>query len=316
MVSRGSLKDRIKKSGKVFIVGVGGDSGAGKTTFVKGIIAMLGKDIVSSFSLDDYHTLDRKQRAEKKITPLNPDANNLEGLAKDLSDLKKGKPIMKPVYNHKDGSFGKPVLFKPTPVIIIEGLHPFYTEKLRKNIDLKIFVEPDREIKRKWKIRRDVEQRGHKVENVLKEMKLRAPDYEKYIDEQKIYADVIVQIAKSAFSEDDLYQIRLVQRRVAVPLEEMDLSLDLSAMLRLSDRNFAFEYQKDDYYGHDVGILSMDGEIHRSVVKNLEEKICGYAGKKGSSILPDGEEYISTREIAQLIISWRFMEKISRLLKK
>jgi phosphoribulokinase len=316
MVFRISLKDRIKKSGKVFIVGVGGDSGSGKTTFVKGIEAMLGADIVSSFSLDDYHTLDRKQRAEKKITPLNPAANNLVGLAKDLSKLKRGEPIMKPVYDHKDGSFGKPVLFKPTPVIIIEGLHPFYTEKLRKNIDLSIFVEPDREIKKKWKIKRDVEERGHKIEAVVKEMKLRAPDYEKYIDEQKIYAEVIVQIAKSTFSEDDIYQIRLVQRRVSGPLAEMDLSLDLSEMLRLSDRNFALEFKRDDFYGHDVGILSMDGEIHRSVVKNLEEKICGYTGKKGACILPTKEEYISTREIAQLIICWRFMEKMNNLLRK
>jgi phosphoribulokinase len=150
----------------------------------------------------------------------------------------------------------------------------------------------------------------------LKEMKLRSPDYEKYIDEQKIYAEVIVQIEKSMFSEDDVYRIRLVQRRVSGPLAEMDLSLDLSEMLRLSDRNFAFEFMRDDYYGHDVGILSMDGEIHRNVVENLEKRICEYTGRKGARILPPREEYISTREIAQLIICWRFMEKMNNLLRK
>lgn len=314
MVS-GSLKDRIKKSGKVFIVGVGGDSGAGKTTFVKGIVAMLGGDIVSSFSLDDYHTLDRKQRAEKKITPLNPEANNLEGLAEDLAKLKRGEAIMKPVYVHKTGTFGRPVLFKPTPVIIVEGLHPFFTEKLRRQIDLKIFVDPDREIKRKWKIKRDVEERGHREADVIKEMRIRAPDYEKYVDVQKVYAEIIVQIAKSMFSVDDVYRIRLVQRRVSSPLPEMDLSLNLSEMLRLSDKNFAFEFMRDDYYGHDVGVLSMDGELHRSVVRHLEEKICNYTGRRGACILPPREQYISTREIAQLIICWRFMEKINNLLR-
>jgi len=66
------FKERIIKSKKIFIIGVAGDSGSGKTTFVKGIKNMFGEDMVSTFSLDDYHRYDRDQRAKKKITALNP----------------------------------------------------------------------------------------------------------------------------------------------------------------------------------------------------------------------------------------------------
>jgi phosphoribulokinase len=316
MVSDLSFKERVEESGRVFIVGVAGDSGSGKTTFVRGIREILGGDIVSSFSLDDYHSLDRAERREKGITPLNPEANDLDRLAKDLRKLKKGEEIMKPVYDHSDGTFKEPVTFKPTNVVIVEGLHPFYTEELRRLSDFKIFVDPHRRIKRKWKIKRDVEERGHSLENVLKEIMEREPDYKKYIDVQKIYAEVVVKIHESRFTEKDIYSIRLIQRILDMPLEEMDLSIDLSTLLRLSKRNFSLEFQNDDYYGHNVGILTMDGEIHRDVVENLEGKICRYTGRDGFHLFNRRQEYITTTNLTQLIICWRFIEKIHHLLSR
>ncbi len=317
MVSDLSFKERITQSGKIFVVGVGGDSGSGKTTFVRGIKKIFGGDIVSSFSLDDYHSMDRVQRKEVKITPLNPKANDLNRLVKDLRKLKQGKEISKPVYDHSDGTFGDSVLFKPTNVVIIEGLHPFYTEGLRSLSDFKIFVDPDREIKRKWKIRRDVSKRGHSSDTVLKAMRVREPDYKKYIDVQKIYAEVVVKIHASRFmQEEDIYSIRLIQRILDMPLEEMDLSLDLSTLLRFSKKDFSLEFQSDDYYGYDVGILTMDGMIHRDVVENLEAKICRYTGRDSVHLFEPDQEYITTTSLAQLIVCWRFMEKINYLLPR
>ncbi|HPM27509.1 MAG TPA: uridine kinase, partial [Methanothrix sp.] len=76
--------DRIRESGKVFVFGIGGDSGSGKTTISRGIKRILGEDMVCSFSMDDYHSLDRRQRAERRITPLHPQANHLDLLAEHL----------------------------------------------------------------------------------------------------------------------------------------------------------------------------------------------------------------------------------------
>lgn len=57
---------------------------------------------------DDYHTLDRKQRKALGITPLNPQANDLDLLAEHLRQLKEGRPVRKPVYDHRTGTFGDP----------------------------------------------------------------------------------------------------------------------------------------------------------------------------------------------------------------
>jgi len=315
MTSDISFKERIKKSNRIFIVGVAGDSGSGKTTFVRGIKEILGEDIVSSFSLDDYHLMDRAGRKKVGITPLNPEANDLDRLVKDLRKLKQGKGIMKPAYDHSDGTFKEPVAFKPTNVIIIEGLHPFYTDELRELSDFKIFVDPYRKIKRKWKIKRDVEERGHSLENVLEEIMVREPDYKKYIDIQKIYAEVVIKIHASRFFDDKcVYSIRLVQRILDMPLEEMDLSIDLSTLLRISKKDFSLEFQNDDYYGYNVGILTLDGEIHRDVVENLEAKICRYTDRDGFRLFNIEREYITTTNLTQLIICWHFMEKINYIL--
>jgi phosphoribulokinase len=315
MVS-GSFKDRIRDSGRIFLVAVGGDSGSGKSTFVRGITEMLGADLVSSFSLDDYHSLDREQRKKKKITPLNPRANNLSKLAADLRRLKSGKSIMKPVYNHADGTFGAPVKFKPTPVVIIEGLHPLYNESLRRLSDFKIFVDPDKRIKRMWKLKRDVRDRGHKKADVLAEMMVREPDYEKFIDVQKIYAEVVIEIHPTEVSEtDDIYSIKLIQLGADMPLGELDLSIDLSTLLHLSERNFSLKFQKDTCFGHPVGVLTMDGEIHRDVVKNLEDRISAYTGKRKLALFSN-KHYISTTNLAQLILCWRFIEKVDSLLSR
>ena len=114
-----NFKEIIKKSEKIFIIGVAGDSGSGKTTFVKGIEDLFGKEMVCTFSLDDYHKYDRDERAKLKIFPLNPEANDLELLHNHLVQLKNGKTIDKPVYDNKTGKFGKPVKFEPKPIIII-----------------------------------------------------------------------------------------------------------------------------------------------------------------------------------------------------
>ncbi len=312
-----TFKERIKRSGKIFIVGVAGDSGSGKTTFVQAIREILGEDIVSTFSLDDYHSLDRDERKKLGVTPLNPESNNLAKLEKDLYALKKGETIKKPVYDHTNGTFKAPVDFSPTSVIIIEGLLPFYTQGLRDACDFKIYVDPDRKIKRRWKIRRDVEQRGHDKESVLAEIRMRDPEYKKYIDVQKIYAEVVIKIHESGISPNkDINTIELIQEILDIGLDEMELSIDLSTLLRLSKKDFALKFQSDDYYGSNVGMLTLDGEIHRDVAQQLEAKLCRYTGRMGCGVFDPSKEYLTTTNIAQLIVCWRFIEKINYLLRE
>ncbi len=316
--------DRIKESGRVFIFGIAGDSGSGKTTISRGIKRILGEEMVATFSMDDYHSLDRKQRKERNITPLHPAANHLDLLADHLEALRQGESINKPVYDHSTGEISGTVPFGPAPVIIVEGLHPLYTERLRSLIDFKIFVDPSRSVKRLWKVRRDVGDRGYDPAQVMAEILQREPDYKLYVDIQKIYADIVIKIQDSRFRSPSLqtgqetaidwYSVRLILPTLDQPVSEVDLTIDLSKILHRSEHEFSIEFQRDDYYGKNVGIMTVDGEIHQSMIADLEKKLGETLG--ASAIISDRrQEYVNAIGLAQLILTWSCVEKLEYLLR-
>ena len=318
-----SLKDRIRESGRVFVFGIAGDSGSGKTTISRGIRRILGEDMVATFSMDDYHSLDRRQRKERNITSLHPDANQFDLLAEHLEALRRNERIDKPVYDHRTGEISGTVPFGPAPVIIVEGLHPLYTERLRSQIDFKIFVDPSRSVKRLWKIRRDVGERGYETGQVMAEILQREPDYKLYVDIQKIYAQIVIKIQDSRFhpslldsqSTLDWYSVRLIMEIMEHPVSEVGMNIDLSKILRRSEHESSIEFQRDDYYGKRVGIMTMDGEIHQSMISDLEKKLGESLGTDGM-ISDRREEYVNAIGLAQLILTWNCVEKLDYLLQE
>jgi phosphoribulokinase len=283
---------------------------------------MLGKDMVASFSMDDYHSLDRRERRERNITPLNPAANHLELLADHLEALRRGESIEKPVYDHSIGEIEGTEPFGPAPVIIVEGLHPFYTERLRQAIDFKIFIDPSRQVKRLWKVRRDVGERGYDADQVRDEILQREPDYKLYIDIQKIYAETVVKIQESKFHpsfrdhsfEQDCYSVRLIQEMVDLALPDVDLTINLSKILRTSEHEFSLEFQKDDYYGKKVGIMTIDGIIHQTMIAELEKRLCDTLGT--DAVICDRQnDCVNAIGLAQLILTWSCIEKLENLLR-
>jgi phosphoribulokinase len=104
------------------ILGIVGDSAAGKTTLTRGIAQILGEEDVTVICTDDYHRYDRKQRAEMGISALHPDCNYLDIIQQHLNLLRSGQPILKPIYNHHTGSFDPPEYIKPSKFVIVEGL--------------------------------------------------------------------------------------------------------------------------------------------------------------------------------------------------
>lgn len=316
-----SLLDRIRDSGKVFVFGIAGDSGSGKTTISKGIRRILGAEMVATFSMDNYHCLNRKQRRERNITPLHPAANQFELLADHLEALRRGESIDKPVYDHSSGEIGGTVPFGPAPVVIVEGLHPLYTQRLRSAIDFKIFVDPSRSVKRVWKLRRDVGERGYDPEQVKAEILQREPDYKLYVDVQKIYAEIVVKIQDTRFRPTlletgpapDRYSVRLIQQVLDQPVSGVNLIIALDKILRNSEHDFSIEFQRDDYYGKRVGIMTIDGEIHQSMIADLEKNI-GDALGTHAAISDRCQEYVNGIGVAQLILTWSCLEKLENLL--
>ncbi len=324
-----SLKERLLASSKSFIIGVAGDSGSGKTTFAKGIVSLLGRDLVSGFSTDDYHREDREQRIKSGILPLDPDANRLDLFTEHLEKIRERKNIVKPVYNHKTGKFDPDVVFNPTPIVIIEGLHPFYTNEMKRLIDFKIFVDPSRKVKYMWKIRRDIDKRGASPEKIKEQMMAREPLYRQYVDSQKLFADIVVEIQPTRFyvnpvlqleelvpEKREKYRLKLIQQVLDYPIDQAPISFDIQKLLKGEHRPFHLEYYHDVYYGRKVTVTVMDGEIHYKIVEPLEEHILEHIGSIDKvNVQVRKVEYMNVVEIAQLFICWRFVERLDFLLE-
>src|SRR5262249_9623933 len=172
-VRRGSRsRGRRSDPGRTLItrsitLGIVGDSAAGKTTLTRGLVRVLGEDNVTHVCVDDYHRYDRKQRAERNITPLHPDCNHMDVMAQHLAHLRAGEPILKPVYRHEDGTFGPLVRVDPKQFAVVDGLLGYYTEELRRLYDVRLFLAPPEELRRQWKVQRDCSRRGYTTDQVL-----------------------------------------------------------------------------------------------------------------------------------------------------
>lgn len=204
------------KPDRVVLIGVAGDSGCGKSTFLRRLTDLFGEDFVTVICLDDYHCLDRKQRKETGITALDPRANNFDLMAEQMKALKEGKAIDKPIYNHETGLLDPPERVEPNHIIVIEGLHPLYDERVRNLIDFSVYLDISDEVKIAWKIQRDMAERGHRYEDVLFAINARKPDFTAYIDPQKQYADVVIQVLPTNLIKDDkerkVLRVQMIQR--------------------------------------------------------------------------------------------------------
>jgi phosphoribulokinase len=194
------------------ILGVVGDSAAGKTTITRGLVRVLGEDSVTHACTDDYHRYDRKQRAELGITPLHPDCNYVDVMAQDLRHLRCGEAILKPVYRHNDGTFAPPVYVKPHNFAIVEGLLGYHTAQMRECYDVRVFLAPPEDLRRKWKVQRDCSRRGYTTDEVLAELDRREPDSAAFIRPQERYADMVVSFMPSGNDDPDRLDAELTLR--------------------------------------------------------------------------------------------------------
>ena len=173
------------------VLGVVGDSGAGKTTLLRGLLRVLDAQ-ATLLNADDYHRYDRRQRVQLGITPLHPDCNHLDVLTQHLLLLRGGEPVLKPVYDHRDGTLQPPVYVRPARFMFVEGLLSYHTETLRGAHDVRVFLDPPEELRRAWKVKRDCTRRNYTTDEVLAELDRRERDAEEFIRPQREHADILV----------------------------------------------------------------------------------------------------------------------------
>ena len=189
-----SRNDYFRLSRKPFVIGVAGDSGAGKDTFSDAIKGLFGSHSVTTLSGDNYHLWDRHKPMWQVMTHLNPMANNLEGFANDLVTLTDGKSIRSGHYKHQTGQMGRTHSIKSNDIIISSGLHALYLPILRECYNLSIYLDIDEGLRRHFKLQRDVHQRGYTFESVMSSFDKREPDSVLFIRPQASHADLILSL--------------------------------------------------------------------------------------------------------------------------
>ncbi|HVL28406.1 MAG TPA: phosphoribulokinase [Egibacteraceae bacterium] len=188
------LRSNGQTTTRPIMLAIAGDSAAGKTTITKGLVEALGPDRITSICVDDYHRFDRAQRKELNLpfTPLHPECNYMEIMEQHLQLLAMGNPILKPVYNHEDGTLDRPVLVEPREFVIIEGLLPLHTKLSRACFDATVYLDPPEPVRFQWKVNRDTAKRGYQPEEVKKDLAKREVESAAFIRPQRANADIVV----------------------------------------------------------------------------------------------------------------------------
>ena len=174
------------------LIGVAGDSGAGKDYFSRLLVDGLGADRVTLIAGDDYHHWPRGHEKWRVYTHLDVRSNDLYRQQDHAIALFEGRSVLKGTYDHATGSFTAPRLVDASEYVVFSGLHSLASEHMRGLFDLTVFLDPDESLRRAWKLRRDRDERGHPQEKVLADLEAREPDRQRYVLPQREQAELVV----------------------------------------------------------------------------------------------------------------------------
>ncbi|MHB1533855.1 MAG: phosphoribulokinase [Acidimicrobiales bacterium] len=251
------------------MMAIAGDSASGKTTLTGGLLGALGDGQVNSICVDDYHRYDRQERKDLPYTPLHPNCNFLGIMEQHLQLLAMGEPILKPVYNHHDGTLDRPVLLEPAGNVIVEGLLPLHSRLSRACFDLSVYLDPPEEIRRSWKVKRDTRDRGYTVEQVLADLDRRECDSASFIRPQRRWADIVVRFgpipARGENERSPLSATVLLRPTAPHP--------DLSAVLGQDTREAIHLKLMRDDDGKPVDALHVHAYATRDTTRRVEQAI-------------------------------------------
>lgn len=260
----------VGKRGPIML-GVVGDSASGKTTITAGIANIVGAERVTTICTDDYHKFDRQERKGLPFTPLHPDCNYMEIIEQHLQLFADDQPILKPIYNHAHGTLDRPVLVTPKQYVVVEGLFGFYTKAMRDCFDVKVYLDPPEDVRRAWKIKRDVGKRNYTAEAVDADLLKREPESEAYIRPQRNKADIVVRFHPPGARVDvdpGHYNVKLVLR----PSLPHPYLVDIASATRTAKYEpIRFSLARDR--GQPVDVLEIDGSVPMEVAAAAEAMI-------------------------------------------
>ena len=179
----------------IMVIGIAGGTGSGKTTITRRLIQSFGEE-VSVVHHDNYykahHDMPYEERA--KLNYDHPNAFDTDLMLRHIRQLKAGKSIQCPVYDYSiHDRTDKTVLIRPTRVIIVEGILIYESLELCREMDIKIYVDTDADVRILRRIVRDVRDRGRSLDSVIDQyLSTVKPMHEQFVEPSKRRADVII----------------------------------------------------------------------------------------------------------------------------
>lgn len=179
-----------------YTIGITGGSGSGKTFFINSLASRFTENEICLISQDHYyHPRETQKEDERGVKNFDlPESIDFKQFHRDILVLKRGEVLKKKEYTFNNpGVTPKTLEFKPAPIIIIEGLFVQYFPEIEKELDLKIFIEAKDYLKLSRRIRRDNEERGYDLDDVLYRYQNHVmPIYESLIGPLKHRADIVI----------------------------------------------------------------------------------------------------------------------------
>merc|ERR1712019_71117 len=207
----------------------------------------LVSDQTTVICLDDYHLNDRNGRKVSGLTALNTKEQKFDLMYEQIAALKRGEEVKKPIYNHVNGTLDEPEEIKPTPIIIIEGLHPFVDERVRKLIDFSL-------------------------ESIKASIDARKPDFDAFVAPQRQNSDLVIQVLPTELTKDEtgkILKVRFIQAADNKNFEPSYLFDEGSTItwipcgkkLTCDYPGVMMKYGSETMFGKEVSVVEMDGEF-------------------------------------------------------
>jgi uridine kinase len=180
----------------MFIIGIAGGSGSGKTTFAQKVVKLVNSSEVVHLHQDSYYLANQAPEHFVKGKPNfdHPDAFDWPLLRSQLSKLKSGKKISTPVYDFVTSNRSSQKLnVGPAKVCVFDGIYALWDEEIRGMMDLKVFLHVDADIRFIRRLHRDVKERGRTLDSIISQYyDTVRPMHRQFLEPTAQFADLVV----------------------------------------------------------------------------------------------------------------------------
>ena len=186
---------RGEEMNDVITIGIAEGTGSGKTTITRKLMQRFGGDVTVVYHDNYYkahHNMPLEERA--KLNYDHPNAFDTDMLVEDLKKLRRGEAIQCPVYDYNiHDRTDRTITVKPARVVIVEGILIFQSKELCDQMDIKIYVDTDADVRILRRITRDVRDRGRSLDSVIDQyLTTVKPMHEQFVEPSKRNADIII----------------------------------------------------------------------------------------------------------------------------